>query len=113
MLQENFIRDDESEEPNAEIIFNVKSIKVSWDNIDESFMHVFINTTQVKKLELERANRRYQHMMFASLSHELRTPLNAFANSLYLIKFTFDCSVLSCTPLPRPLSRMGYRIKIF
>ena len=53
-------------------------------------MHVFINTTQVKKLEQERANRQYQHMMFASLSHELRTPLNAFSNSLYLVQFTFD-----------------------
>ena len=53
-------------------------------------MHVFINTTQVKKLEQERANRQYQHMMFASLSHELRTPINAFSNSLYLIRFTFD-----------------------
>ena len=53
-------------------------------------MHVFANITQVKKLEEERANREYQHMMFASLSHELRTPLNAFYNSLYLIKFTVD-----------------------
>ena len=51
-------------------------------------MHVFVNTTQVKKLEQEKANRQYQHMMFASLSHELRTPLNAFLNSLYLVQIT-------------------------
>ena len=69
--------------------YNVKTIKVCWNNNENSFMHVFINTTQVKKLEEERANREYQHMMFASLSHELRTPLNAFSNSLSLAQITF------------------------
>ena len=55
-----------------------------------SFMHVFINTTEVKKLENEKAKRQFQQVMFASLSHELRTPLNAFSNSLNLIQFTFN-----------------------
>ena len=70
--------------------FNVKSTKVNWNNHKDSYMHVFVNTTQVKKLEKERANREYQQIMFASLSHELRTPLNAFSNSLGLIQFTFN-----------------------
>ena len=89
-VREEFVRNIENNKEIIETFFNVKTIKVNWENNEESFMHVFVNTTQVKKLEEERLNREYQHMMFASLSHELRTPLNAFSNSLYLIKFTFD-----------------------
>ena len=89
-LHEEFVRNVENDEMKEEIFFIVKSIKVNWKNNEDSFMHVFINTTQVKKLEEERANREHQHMMFASLSHELRTPLNAFSNSLNLIQYTFD-----------------------
>ena len=88
-LQERFNIDQESAKNKEENFFNIKSIKVNWENNKESFMHVFINITEVKKLEEERANREYQHMMFSSLSHELRTPLNAFSNSLSLIQFTF------------------------
>ena len=87
-LQDDFVNNADHDQPWEETFFNVKSIKVWWDNNKESFMHVFVNTTQVKKLEQEKANRQYQHIMFASLSHELRTPLNAFLNSLYLVKFT-------------------------
>ena len=47
-LQDNFIRNDSDNESDNETIFNVKSIKVNWNNNNESFMHVFINTTQVK-----------------------------------------------------------------
>ena len=89
-IWEEFARNQNVQEVKEEILFNVKSIKVNWEGKEDSFMHVFINTTQVKKLEEERANREYQHMMFASLSHELRTPLNAFSNSLILIRFTFN-----------------------
>ena len=88
-LQEGFVKIANIEEKKEELFFNVKTIKVSRDKNNQSFMHVFINTTQVKKLEEERANREYQHMMFASLSHELRTPLNAFSNSLNLVQITF------------------------
>ena len=89
-LQNEFVRNIESDEYRDEAYFNVKSIRVSWDNNKESFMHVFVNTTEVKKLENEKAKRQYQHMMFANLSHELRTPLNAFSNSLSLIQLTFN-----------------------
>ena len=88
-LQRALVRDNESDEYKDESYFNVKTIRASWECNKESFMHVFINTTEVKRLEKEKANRKYQHMMFASLSHELRTPLNAFLNSLNLIQFTF------------------------
>ena len=47
-LQENFMRNDSYNESDNETIFSVKSIKVNWNNNNESFMHVFINTTQVK-----------------------------------------------------------------
>ena len=97
-IQDNFRRNFESEDEKEDMYFNVKSIKVSWDNNIESFMHVFVNTTEVKKLEQERANRQYQHMMFASLSHELRTPLNAFSNSLSIISIT-------CNEMKKKLER--------
>ena len=90
ILHEELESEIDNDEKDEEVYFNVKSIKVSWDGNNESFMHVFTNTTQVKKLEEERANRHHQQFMFASLSHELRTPLNAFTNSLTLIDLTFE-----------------------
>ena len=36
--------------------YNIKSVKVRWMNKD-SFVHMFVDTTQVKKLAEERANR--------------------------------------------------------
>ena len=69
--------------------FNIKTTKVIWEN-KEGYMHVFVNTTQVKKLGEERAIRECQQIMFTSLSHDMRTPLNAFSNSLKLIDLTFD-----------------------
>ena len=46
-----FIRNSKDEIKNKEKseFYNIKSIKVQWDNLD-SFMHVFINTTQVYSL---------------------------------------------------------------
>ena len=74
---------------NKSLFYNLKSVKVRWNNND-SYLHVFINTTQIKKLEEERANTKCQQFMFASLSHDMRTPLNAITNSLQLISITFD-----------------------
>ena len=67
----------------------VKSLKVIWKN-KISFVHMFVNTTQVKKLEEIRANKECQQLMFASLSHDMRTTLNAFINSLQLIRMSFE-----------------------
>jgi len=35
--------------------FDVKTIKISWDNSDNAFMHIFVNTTLTKTLEKEKA----------------------------------------------------------
>jgi len=48
-------------------------------------MHVFIDTTDILKLEEAKNNIRCQKIMFASASHEFRTPLNAIVNSLSFI----------------------------
>lgn len=79
--------------------FSVKSIRVLWEDNRESFMHTFINTTQVRKLEEERAKSKWHHLMLASVSHEFRTPINAFVNSLNLIDFLvkeLESNINSC-----------------
>ena len=35
--------------------YNVKSFKVKWDNLSDSYMHVFVDNTDVKKYEKEKA----------------------------------------------------------
>ena len=35
--------------------YNLKSIKVSWGNNKNSFMHIFVDMTSIKKLEKEKA----------------------------------------------------------
>lgn len=70
--------------------FNLKSIKVTWENNKKSFMHIFVDTTGIKKLEEEKAKINCQNIMFASVSHEFRTPINAFENSLQLIKLKVE-----------------------
>ena len=93
-LRNNLCDVEDNEEKTDESIvkspyyFNIKTIKVIWENNQESYLHVFIDTSQIKKLEEERANNKCQQLMFASVSHELRTPLNAFINSLQLIGIT-------------------------
>jgi signal transduction histidine kinase len=64
--------------------FNIKTLKVNWEGNKNSFMHVFIDTTDIVKLEEANNNIRCQKIMFASASHEFRTPLNAILNSLKL-----------------------------
>ena len=72
------------------LYFNVKSIRVNWDQNKDSFMHSFIDTSQVIRLEEERATNKCQQTMFASVSHEFRTPINAFSNSLLLVRMKVD-----------------------
>ena len=72
------------------VSFNVKTIKVTWDKVKQSYLHVFINTTEVKKLAKVKAINKWQEIMFASVSHEFRTPINAFSNALSMIKFNFN-----------------------
>ena len=66
--------------------FNIKTLKVNWEGNKNSFMHVFIDTTDIMKLEEANNNIRCQKIMFASASHEFRTPLNAILNSFKFIE---------------------------
>lgn len=52
-------------------------------------MHVMVNTTNIKKLESEKATNKCLQIMFSSVSHELRTPMNAFSNALVLLESNF------------------------
>ena len=54
------------------------------------FLHMFIDTTQIKVLEETRAQVNYQRQMLASVSHEFRTPLNAMNMSLFLMKDSIE-----------------------
>ena len=66
--------------------FNIKTLKVNWEGNKNSFMHVFIDTTDIMKLEEANNNIRCQKIMFASASHEFRTPLNAILNSFKFVE---------------------------
>jgi signal transduction histidine kinase len=75
---------------NRSYYFTVKTIKVDWEESEKSFMHVFIDTTSIRKLEEQRAKNKCQQLMFSSISHEFRTPINAFSNSINLIDLTLE-----------------------
>jgi signal transduction histidine kinase len=79
-LCKNADYEEENTMPNNKY-FAVKSIKVNWENNKNSCLHLFIDTTNVSKLEEERATNKCQKIMFASMSHEFRTPLNAINNA--------------------------------
>ena len=51
--------------------YNVKSIRVVWENSKHSFMHVFVDMTSVQNLEKVKATNKWQQLMFSSVSHEL------------------------------------------
>ena len=50
--------------------YNVKSIRVVWENNKHSFMHVFVDITSVQNLEKVKATNKWQQLMFSSVSHE-------------------------------------------
>ena len=77
------IDEDEPAEMNMRT-FNIKSINVHWKG-NPSCMHIFIDTTDIVKLEEATNNIKCQKIMFASASHEFRTPLNAIINSYSFI----------------------------
>ena len=83
-----FVKTTENEEKVK--YYNIKTMKVAWEKNSDSFMHIFIDTTNMKKLGEIRARNSCQQIMFASVSHEFRTPLNVFENSLNLIKIKLD-----------------------
>ena len=63
-----------------------RQLKSSGSLANNSFLHVFVNVSSIKRLEKERATNKCLHIMFASISHEFRTPLNAFMNAVDLIQ---------------------------
>jgi len=65
----------------------------------KSYMHVFINTTHIKKYENEKAVNELLHLMFSSVSHEFRTPLNAFTNALSMIELNCNSATNKFKPI--------------
>ena len=80
--------DSDSDTGAVERHFNVKSLEVEWEG-NPCYMHVFIDTTDILKLEEAKNNIKCQKIMFASVSHEFRTPLNAMINSYKFIDDNF------------------------
>jgi len=82
----------ESDAETSKKTFHVKSLNVEWEG-SSSFMHVFIETTNIVKLEKAKNNIKCQKIMFASASHEFRTPLNAIMNSYHFINDSFNIAL--------------------
>jgi hypothetical protein len=76
-----------SDEPK---FYTLKTLKVTWSSSSHAFMHVFISTASIHKLESAKATNKCMHIMYSSISHELRTPINAFVNAIEMIKFSSD-----------------------
>jgi len=76
----NSLDQNSDSENEVEHIYNVNTVKVEWEGAP-SYMHVFINITDIVKLNEAQNNIRSQRIMFASASHEFRTPLNAISTS--------------------------------
>jgi signal transduction histidine kinase/uncharacterized protein YneF (UPF0154 family) len=70
-------------------IFNIKSTKVLWD-CKPSIMHVFMDTTNILKLEEATNNIKLQKIMFTSISHEFRNPLNSILNAWDIVQQSFS-----------------------
>jgi len=73
-------------------IYSMKTIKVNWEGNPSSYMHVFVDLTDMFRLEEAKNSMRCQKLMFTSASHEFRTPLNAILNSYSLINMVQDSS---------------------
>ena len=94
-IDDSKLEEDKDDTSDAEIpkqTFHVKSLKVEWEG-SSSFMHVFIETTNIVNLEKAKNNIKCQKIMFASASHEFRTPLNAIMNSYQFIDNSFNTVV--------------------
>ncbi|CAI2386569.1 unnamed protein product [Moneuplotes crassus] len=68
---------------------NVKTLMVEWEGTN-AFMHVFVDNTNVIKLEEAKNNIKCQKIMFTSASHEFRTPLNSITNSFDIVLNSFQ-----------------------
>ena len=77
------------ESENSYMYFNVKTVQLKWGVNKYSYIHVFVNTTAVKQIEVEKTRNDWLQLMFSSISHEFRTPLNAFSNSVLLLESNY------------------------
>jgi signal transduction histidine kinase len=82
------VQEGEPDDDVLERFFNITTVNVDWDGVP-SCMHVFIDNSDILKLEQAKTNMKCQRIMFASASHEFRTPLNAIVNSFVFINDTF------------------------
>ena len=118
--QSRFINKDDKEKNQANNVqkthsYHVKSIQVEWEGVN-SYLHVFIDTTNILKLEEAKNNIKCQKIMFASASHEFRTPLNAIINSYQFIGDIFDKIMQSITVenvMKKTVKTQSDRIKKF
>jgi len=62
--------ESEKEEDSWTRYFTVKTLKVSWEGNTNAFLHVFVDVTDIRKLEEANNNIKCQKIMFASVSHE-------------------------------------------
>ena len=79
--------------------FNLKTVQVKLNNSSWSYIHVFVNTTTVKRLEAEKTRNELLQIMFSSVSHEFRTPINAFSNSVLILELNYNNFIQKSTEL--------------
>ena len=83
-------KNKDNEDNSNSIFYNVKTLLAKWEDNDNSFIHVFVNTTAIKKYEMEKSRNEVMQLMFSSVSHEFRTPINAFTNSISFIESNYN-----------------------
>jgi signal transduction histidine kinase len=110
-LNEEQVSSEESESEKSNQNFNkqsrfdrgrycsIKSMKVLW-NCQPSIMHVFIDTTNILKLEEANNNIKCQKIMFTSASHEFRTPLNSILNAWDIVRQAYSQVLRMISTLP-------------
>jgi signal transduction histidine kinase len=84
-----FSEENELDNELSERICRIKTLEVEWEGVS-SCMHVFIDNSDIVKLENAKTSIKWQKIMFASASHEFRTPLNAIMNSFDFVRDTFE-----------------------
>ena len=62
--------ESEKDDDSCTKYFTVKTLKVSWEGNTNAFLHVFVDVTDIRKLEEANNNIKCQKIMFASVSHE-------------------------------------------
>ena len=85
-----FISKDSDKDSTKSKFYIVKTLKVKWIHSKDSFIHVFVNATTIKKFEKEKARNEWLQLMFSSVSHEFRTPINAFMNSIQFLESNYQ-----------------------